>query len=323
MFNASQTWIDAFLVLRTEALGARGFDAACGERYPRTTNVDVMMMAAIFDPFVRTYGSDGLELRWRELRDELARALLADPHDTYARNALFWSTLESAIVYFDERAIEPPATALWDGLVVQLRTSPERRNAGPQGDGPFEHFEAKTFDDLYLAQYQYLRDLRGADTSPPEAGTMGFPKPIPRSTNADVLALTKYWTAQLASVPKVFGHEAVEKKWKETADTVAATATKADPNAVYPHNNAFWRVLGTTTTHIATADEAPGKAGMFLDSVVHSIEALPGRVADVVGDGARVVAKVGGAAAAGFLGAFKTPLLIGGGLLAVYLLARD
>lgn len=320
MSTQSLSWIDAYLVVRTEALIAR---ESSGERYPRTTNADVMMLASIFDPFLRSYGSDGLKCRWRVLRDELARVLLADPNDTYPCNALFWSTLDGAVVYFDERAVEPPAAALWDDMIVQLRTAAERRNAGPKGDGPFKHFDAKTFDDLYLAQYQYLRDLRGADTLAPDAGASGFPKPIPRTTNADVLALTKYWSAQLASVPRVFGHEGVEKKWKEAADTVAVTATKADPSVVYPHNNAFWRVLGTTAAHIAAADEAPGNASMFLDSVVHSLESLPGRVADVVGEGAGIVAKVGGAAAAGFLGEFKTPLLIGGGLLAVYLLARD
>ena len=316
------SWIDAFLALRSEAFGARGFDTSLHQRCPNTTNADAITIVAIFDPFVRTHGRDGLELRWRDVRADLARAMLVDPRETYARNSVFWSTLEATCARFDDQAIEPPDASTWSGLVAELSAPIERRNAGPAGDGPFKHFDVKTFDELYLAQYQYLRELRGADVLAAEAGSNGFPKPIPRTTNADVVLLADYWSKQLANVRKVFGHESVEKRWKEIVADVDASARRGDPKAVYVHNNTFWRVLGTTSTHVATADEAPSSSSLALDSLVHSIEALPGRVADVVSGGAEAVAHVGGAAALGFLSAFKTPLLLGGGLVALYLIAR-
>src|SRR5205823_2420868 len=108
-----------------------------------------------------------------------------------------------------------PIAEVWNGLFDHLGEFAELRNVGPSGDGPFKHFDnVKTFDDLYNAQFKYLRELRGFDNLNPEPGMGGANDQIPRTTNGDVVLLADYWGRQLADVKEVFGHDGVVKKWK-------------------------------------------------------------------------------------------------------------
>ena len=65
---------------------------------------------------------------------------------------------------------------------------------------------------------------------------VGLKRSIPRSTNADVVALAVYWTRQLDSVKKVFGHEGVAQRSKLALADVDALARKSAPSAIYPKN---------------------------------------------------------------------------------------
>lgn len=324
------SWADGYVALRDHAFETRGLvELDSGARWPRTTGGDVIAIAALFDPSVRTNGTPGVVHRWRATLADLERDALNSSHETYPENRTFWGSLEMSAVFLDDIAVVPPAPALWEALLHQLGARP--RNVGPKGDGPFKHFDnAPTYSDLYMEQFKYLRDLRGSDNKDPEPGTAGPNKPIPRSTNGDVIALADYWTKQLADVKDVFGHESVETTWKATTADVDALARKADPNAVYSKNNAFWRALGNTAIHVSVADEAPSKSDMMIDSLKHSVSHLPDTLehaaskgVDFVASTAHAVGKVANEAGKGLFAGFGTPLLIGAGLIGLFLISRS
>jgi hypothetical protein len=228
-----------------------------------------------------------------------------------------------------------PPPEIWNALCAQLADATERRNVGPKGDGPFKRFEnVKTFDDLYLEQFKYLRDLRGFDKMKPDPGTTGPEKLIPRSTNGDVVALADYWTHQLGAVRRVMGHEGVASEWQAARADVDHLARTGDPNAVYPKNNAFWRALQKTAIHVAVADEAPTATDLAIEALKHSVTSLPDTLkagARAIGSGAAQVAsdiaqgigKVANDAGKGLFKGFGTPLLVGAGVVGAFLIARS
>ena len=192
------TWLDGYLELRHRAFADRGaIELADGTRWPRTTGEQVAAIAAAFTPAIRANASPRVVNRWRSTLADIQRDALADLHDTYAGTRAFWATLEAVAVYLDNLALRPPAARAWMALfaVIDAGTDTEPRNAGPSGDGPFKHFDGvQTFDDLYNAEFKYLRDLRGVD----QMKFLGRWRrgrrraSIPRTTNADVVALADY-----------------------------------------------------------------------------------------------------------------------------------
>jgi hypothetical protein len=324
------SWTDGYLALRERVVQTRGLvELDTGARWPRTTGGDVIAIAALFDAAVRANGTLGVVRRWRGTLADLEREALTSSNETYPENRTFWASLEMAAIFLDDLAVTPPAPSLWDALLDHVGTH-ATRNAGPHGDGPFKHFDVPTYSDLYIEQFKYLRDLRGFDNKDPEPGMGGANKPIPRTLNGDVVLLADYWGKQLADVKDVFGHESVEKQWKQTADEVNAIARKGDPNAVYPKNNGFWRVLSNTAIHVSVADEAPSKSDMMLDSLKHSVTHLPetlehaaSKGADFVASAAHAVGKVANEAGKGLFSGFGTPLLIGAGLIGLFLISRS
>jgi hypothetical protein len=333
-------WNDAYVELKHRAQELRGFvelthDTPDLARWPRTIGADVIAIASLVDPHVRRLQSDGIRRRWQSCMLDVWRHAIAAPGDTYAENRAFWSCLLTAFVYLASIEAPLPEQALWSSLLAQLGQVLALRNVGPKGDGPFKHFEGvKTFHDLYLAQLKHLRDTRGVDELAPEPGMPGAKKPIPRTTNADVVQLADYWSKQLASVKKVFGHESVAKAWKAAIVDIDQIARKGDPNAVYPKNNGFWRQLSATAVQVSVADEAPSEWDMFLDSLKGSVKDLPDNlkagakkvasgVADITGDIAHGVGKIANTAGKGLFAGFGTPLLIGGAALGLFLIARN
>jgi hypothetical protein len=289
----------------------------------------VLAIAAIFDPSVRANATPGVMRRWRALLDDLDREALASTRETYPRNRDFWATLEMAAVFLDDLALAPPSPAIWNALVDQIGAH-GARNVGPSGDGPFKHFDnVKTYDDLYLEQFKYLRDLRGVDKMPAEPGKTGGERNIPRSTNADVVALADYWSKQLDDARSVMGHDDTVKRWRAAMADVDQLARKGDPNAVYPRNNAFWRELSNTAIYVAVADEAPTKWDLAKESIKESVTHLPENLkhaasegVDFVASAAHAVGKVANEAGKGLFAGFGTPLLIGAGLVGLFLVSR-
>lgn len=325
------TWTDGYLATRYRAFEARGFiELDSGERWPRTTGEDVIAIAAMFDRAIKTNGTPRVLSRWHAALADIEADAVQSPHKTYFANRTFWSTLEGAAVFLDDVAVTAPGEALWNALLAAIG-SHAVRNVGPSGDGPFKHFEnVKTFDDLYIEQLKYLRDLRGFDKLQPPTGMGGGERPIPRTTNADVIALADYWSKQLGSVKHVMGHDAVVKAWQGVLADVEQLARKGDPSAVYPKNNEFWRTLSSTAVQVAVADEAPTKWDLAKDAIKDSVTHLPENIehaaskgVDLVASAAHAVGKVANEAGKGLFQGFGTPLLIGAGLLGLFLVSRN
>lgn len=334
------TWLRAYFALQQTASDSRGTIELTLEddevvRWPRTIGVDVIAIAAAIDPVVRSqplrFGGHGLARRWRAAMDDIEHEALRAPYTTYPQNRSFWATLAAMCVYLHSQGARLPAPDVFAGLITHLGEGVERRNVGPKADGPFKHFDGvSTFDDLFNAQLKYLRELRGSDELQPEAGMTGGKRLTPRTTNADVIALADYWTKQLGAVKRVMGHAGVEARWKLSLTDVDTIARPGDPNAVYPKNNGFWRDLQHTAIHVAVADEAPSKSDMMLDAVKESIVSLPQNIkagAAAVASGAAEIAgsvgKIAGEAGKGLFGGFGAPLLIGAGLVGMFLLSRN
>lgn len=330
MSSHIHSWIDGYVAVRAHASETRGaIELDSGARWPRTTGSDVIAIAAMFDGAIRTHGTPGVMRRWRATLEGLEADALTAAHSTYPSNRSFWSSLEVAAVFLDDVVVTPPAPAVWDALLAQI--GERTRNAGPSGDGPFTHFDnVKTFDDLFNAQLLYLRDKRGADTLAQPSGFSGGDKQIPRTTNADVIALAGYWTAQLARVKHIAERDAIEVRWKTATADVDKLARSGKPSATYAKNNEFWRTLQQTAIHVAVADEAPSKADMALASLETSLAHLPQTVgaaaskgADFVADVAHAAGKVVNEASKGLLAGVGKPVLYGAaGLLGLYLLTR-
>jgi len=330
-----QTWLDGYLELRHRAFADRGaIELPDGMRWPRTTGEQVAAIAAAFTPAIRANAAPRVVTRWRAMLADIQRYAFADLHDTYIGNRTFWATLEAVVVYLDNLAIRPPTMRAWLALFAVIDTGDDTagpRNVGPSGDGPFKHFDGiHTFDDLYNAQFKYLRDLRGSDKMKPDAGMAGVERTIPRTTNADVVALADYWTKQLADVKDIMGTDAVTASWRAATADVDQAARRPDPNAVYAKNNAFWRAMSQTAIHVAVADEAPSKWDLVKESVKDSIVHLPDTIrtvasksAEVIADTAHAAGKVVNEAGKGLFSGVGTPLLIGAGVLGAVVLFRS
>jgi len=327
------TWLDGYLELRQRAFADRGsIELSDGSRWPRATGEQVAAIAATFTPAIRANATPRILTRWRATLADIQRDALDDLRDTYPNNREFWATLEEVALYLDGLALRPPPMRAWMALfaLIDTRDTLTPRNAGPSGDGPFKHFDGiQTFDDLYNAQFKYLRELRGVDQMMPDAGSSGVERLIPRTTNADVIALADYWTKQLAGVKDIMGTEGVTRLWRAATTDVDQIARRADPNAVYPKNNAFWRALSTTAIHVAVADEAPSKWDLAKDALKDSITHLPDTIStvaskgvDAIADTAQAAGKVVNAAGKGLFSGFGTPILIGAGVLGAVLLLR-
>ena len=326
-------WSDGYVALKQRAGELRGWievnpGTSERERWPRTTGADVIAIAAFIDPQLqqqRCYGETGISRRWRACIADLELIALSAPRDIYDENRTFWHCLARAFVYLSSIEAALPAQPTWDALLERLGTLAEHRNIGPKGDGPFKPFDGvKTFDDLYLAQFHYLRELRGSDRMDEVPGMPGSkgPFPVPRTTNRDVVLLADYWSKQLAGVKRVDGHERTTKNWGAATADVNAIARKGDPNAIYPRNHLFWRVLEQTAIQIAVADEAPSDWERAVDALEHSIKHLPENLAKVAGDVVSGAGKIVNRGVKGALSGIGTPLLVAGGLVGAFLLLR-
>lgn len=344
MYFPVTSWLRASFALQQCALDGRGdVEIPNGDdepiRWPRTTGADVIAIASVLDPHVREqplrFGGHGLAQRWRATVDDLERLALLSPRTEYPKNRAFWDTLPAICVYLHSQGAPFPPAEVWNALCAQLTEPAELRNVGPKGDGPFKHFDnVKTFDDLYLEQFKYLRDLRGFDKMKPDPGTTGPEKIIPRSTNGDVVELADYWTRQLGAVKRVMGHDGVAREWQAARADVDHLARSGDPNAVYPKNNAFWRALQKAAIHVAVADEAPTATDLAIEALKQSVTNLPDNLkagAKAIGSGAAQVAsdlahgvgKVANEAGKGLFKGFGTPLLVGAGVVGALLIARS
>jgi hypothetical protein len=329
MSHHIHSWVDGHLAIRQRAYETRGFvEIDSGTRWPRTTGADVISIAALVNPAVRQHATPGVLRRWVATCADLQHDALPSAQDTYPENRSFWASLESTVIYLDDIAVAPPSAALWDALIAEVGA---RRNVGPTTDGPIAHFDnIKTYDDLYNSQLKFLKEKRGTDARDQPPGHSGGTRDIPRTTNADVLQLATYWSNELAKVKHVFGHDGVVARWTPVVDDVDKLAKPGKPDEVYAKNNEFWREMQQVAIQIAVADEAPSKWDMVVDSVKDSIVHLPQNLgvaaskgAELIESAAHAVGKVANEAGKGLFSGLGAPVLIGAGLIGLFLISRN
>jgi hypothetical protein len=286
-------------------------------RWPRTTGDDVVNIAALFDSSVRDVATPGLLRRWCAALDAIKHEALGAPDTTYAENHEFWKAIALAAIALDDDSFPVPHAMSWQRLFCSI-SQHAPRNASPDVP-PFGPFPGVTaFEDIYLAEYKLLGQQRGSDVTKPPLGFAGVDKPIPHTTNADVLQLAAYWGAQLAAAKRIMGTDAVNTLWKTAMADVDKLARSGKPTDVYPKNNEFWRTLGNISVHVAVAAEAPTSWDIAKDTASH----LPDTLERAAGATASAIADAGHVVKEGVLAALKKPLYLGGGLVALYLLTR-
>jgi hypothetical protein len=253
----------------------------------------------------------------------------------YPNNHAFWRAALSVAIHV--------AAAVEHGLDdAELRRalgdeSQRTRNAPPTKDDPPVWFvSAQSLDKLYLAQRTYLANLRGSDRLAPDADMTGGVMPVPRSTNAEVIKLAEFWTRALTAekAKNANGYDTVRARWTAVLADIDQLARSGDPNAVYPKNHAFWRAASSLARHVsASLEYGMTDAELWRASVGERVQVVSERakeIASVIASGVRDVAseaakgagKIVHEGARGLFGGLATPLLIGGGAVAVFLLLR-
>ncbi len=327
MTASFRSWTEGLDALRVRAEEVRGVVEQDGAAWPQTTNGDVITIASVIDPSLKArFRTSELGQRWDAVRDDAWRASIAPHKKTYAKNREFWATVADVCAYLDE----VPVPDLWGVLADHLGDA-ALRNAGPAQDGAIARFDnVKTYDDMWNAQRKFLADRRGSDMVPPPAGMGGGPMDIPRTTSADVLQLATYWTTQLADAKQVMGYQTAVDKWHAAIADVDQLAKSGKPDDVYPKNNEFWRTSFEVAVQVAIGDESPSTWDLVVESVKDSVTHLPQTLEGAASKTAGAVAEVGhglgqvvNEAGKGLFSGLGTPVLIGGGLLGLYLVTRS
>ncbi|HEY3805971.1 MAG TPA: hypothetical protein VGL61_25355 [Kofleriaceae bacterium] len=252
--------IESFIALRSEMLDARGCDErtaspdagyAGAYAIPRTTLADVQRIAGDWsERLAGPLGTSGAmkaigevaRATWRRARRHVDRAVkTADPDTVYEHNNEFW------------RALTVLAATLSAVYEVE-RTRP--RNA-PSSYGWLDQVMQR-IDPLgiYVAFVQHYSAERGTDMLAPPPGFGGTTRLIPRTTNHDVLTIAAWCTDALADTPHIPGTTGDEiTHWAAAVADVNAIAWRGDPDALYLHNNEFWRSLAQVVTLMSATDD--------------------------------------------------------------------
>ena len=322
-----RTWTEGLDALRARAEEVRGLTEKDGAAWPNTTNGDVIIIAAVIDPSLQArFRSTDLGQRWEAVRCDVFSASIAPHKGAYAKNREFWQTVADVCEYLDE----VPVPDLW-GVLADHLGGAELRNAGPAPDGAIARFDnLKTYDDMWNAQRKFLADKRGSDKLPAPTGMGGPEMIIPRTTNADVLQIATYWTTQLANAKQVMGYKAAVDQWHAAIADVDQLAKTGKPDDVYPKNNAFWRTSFEVAVQVAIGAESPSAWELVVESVKDSAAHLPETLENAASEAVHVIAEAGhglgkvvNETAKGLFSGLGTPLLIGGGLLGLYLVTRS
>ena len=117
---------------------------------------------------------------------------------------------------------------------------------------------------LYMAK-------RGSDPS-------RFGKAIPRTTNADVRQLVRYWHGeylrQILRHPKALDRDkASRKRWVEAKRTIDSQLAKASPNALYSSNEWFWdSATSRLAIYLESRKAIPSRARLAFESVRETVD---------------------------------------------------
>lgn len=341
-----RSWTDGYAALRSRAGDMRGWieldTDAPDRRWPRTTGLDAIVIASFVDEAYRRTDparSYGVALRWKSCKDDLERDALPALGNTYRRNRDFWSCLAMMFAHLAYVECPLPSQGAWRAFLAEVGATlaTDTRNAPPTQDRPPVWFAtAGDLLKLYLAQRSYAANLHGSDKLAPEADMNGGVTIVPRSTNGEVIQLAAFWAKALESEKSknANGYDTMRGRMIAVQRDIDAHARGADPNAVYPKNHRFWRTIESVAIHVSASNQyGLTDAQVWMASVGESLQvmgertkALATAIAASVRDGAADVVhgagKILNEGARGLLGGLGTPLLIGGGIVAAFLLLR-
>jgi hypothetical protein len=278
--HALNSWIDLYRALRDAAEATRGVDDPSTltlepAGWPRTTGLDALALASLFDPAIRRYAHRSLVERWRIETDRLARETSDTLMGPYSGNRSLWMTLSVAAGTLYQCSAALPAAEASQAVLRELAaetyptcTISSTRTATAQFPC------VPTWEEMAQLQLRFFAVLRGTDLI---AGPLLAQ--IPRTTNADVLQLATYWTEQLAGLggcedTAVSRH--LRKRWGDAIDDVGRLADDAAPHATYPHNVEFWRALVALALYVGASAGAPASWSLHVDTL-HDPDLSPTR----------------------------------------------
>ena len=272
---ATLAWDEAFHQLWAHAAQHRGLKVdplqgqmpgGAAQSWPRTHGWDVLAIAAVVDPVVRTLpmepGSFGIERRWRHCATDIADLALDRPNDEYPQNRAFWATLAAIVAYL--ASIDAPVPDdLWRALLGEIANPGEWRDLDSDD---YLHLSADSYEELWQAQKAVLSQLRGIDVRESDDAT--DLRMIPRTTHRDVLQLANFWTLALIKAEgkgralgpdalATLGLDGVRRRWHAVLADIDAHAVGGDPRDIYPRNHEFWSATAAVSVAITVIDTLP------------------------------------------------------------------
>lgn len=203
-----------------------------------------------------------------------------------------------------------------------LRAWTQLRNAGadkparraPQIKRGVVNVEKPNFIDQRLEMKRAYEELRGFDIG-------GNSKKVPRTTNADVAQVIRYWSTSVVQfgATRTNHDEPAAQQWWAAVKRAGEHMAGKDPNDTYVDNEAFWqRDLARVAIWLNSLGAVPTKASLAWSAFTEAAVEAPGVVAGTVASvgkkaGEVAVAPIKGAAEAMGIGVGK--LLLGAGLV--------
>ncbi|TMQ23038.1 MAG: hypothetical protein E6J90_07155 [Deltaproteobacteria bacterium] len=249
-------------MLRAKAEASRGTvtvaaHGAPSTEWPHTTSRDAFTIALVFDTAIDEHASGAIVARWIIESDLLA----GEPEgstEPYLGNRSFWEMLAAATIELDRVRAPLPALSVIDDAMRELETARPAAAREPRNASRatlVTVLAEPSWKAMALRQLEFFRALRGETI-----GFNPFAPTVPATCNADVLALTDYWTEQLARV----GHSASDTYhrllyscWREVQHRVLRDVKHAPAHEPCEHNPEFWTALLLLTTQSDACDAAP------------------------------------------------------------------
>jgi hypothetical protein len=123
-------------------------------------------------------------------------------------------------------------------------------------------------------------------------------RPIPLTTNADVLQLATLWTRELARVKPRDAHERSDhRRWAACVEDVKQNADPHQPDAQYPKNEAFWSCMGRLAIYLQARKIVPSKWELFKEAVAETIAEVPATLGQATTAAGSAAASAGGTVA--------------------------
>lgn len=193
-------------------------------------------------------------------------------------------------------------------LAATTAAKPQSLTPVPQG---MMHVKKGDFVGMAIAMRKAFLKVRGPDLT---RGGAVFPK----TTNKDVLSITRYWTEATRRFKKGATKTGQPKRWRAYAASASGAATTARaPNALFEDNYRLWREVASIAGYLsAMRGPTPSKWDYAWDSIKESVGDLPDALAGAGNTAGRVLAApIAGASNA--LGINSKTLLTGAALVGV------